>query len=118
MRSFPTSRSVSYTHLDVYKRQVLAENAFSNAEDKYGSLSTAAKNIISASDKYTSGAKLSDSAVTVESLKQWQAGSIIIWSGHGGYIDRFKECFVTGEDLTEKNMEQYKDCLLYTSRCV
>lgn len=94
--------------ISVYQ-PVLAENAFSNAEDKYGSLSTAAKNIISASDKYTSGAKLSDSAVTVESLKQWQAGSIIIWSGHGGYSDRFKECFVTGEDLTEKNMEQYKE---------
>ena len=93
--------------ISVYQ-PVLAEEGFANASKTYGSVSDAAKEIISASDKYTSGTNLTNDAVTLESLKQWQPGSIIMWIGHGSYDGLLKECFITGEEVTEKSMERYE----------
>lgn len=93
--------------ISVYQ-PVLTEEGFANASKTYGSVSDAAKEIISASDKYTSGTNLTNDAVTLESLKQWQPGSIIMWIGHGSYDGLLKECFITGEEVTEKSMERYE----------
>lgn len=93
--------------ISVYQ-PVLAEEAFADASQFYGPLGDAAKEIINASNKYTSGANLTNSAVTLESLKQWQPGSIIMWIGHGGYDEQIKECFLTGEEVTEESAERYE----------
>lgn len=89
----------------------LQEKAFSK-EDKEAPLADAAKKIVTASaGGFVSGYNRSDSGVTVDSVKDWRSGSLIIWNGHGNYTDTFKESFMTGEAYTQSAAQKYQSDL-------
>lgn len=50
-------------------------------------------------------------AMTVDSVKDWGSGSLIIWNGHGNYTDTFKESFMTGEAYTQSADQKYRSDL-------
>ena len=60
---------------------------------------------------FVSGYNRSDSGVTVDSVKDWSSGSLIIWNGHGNYTDTFKESFMTGEAYTQSADQKYRSDL-------
>ena len=96
---FPT---VSYTHLDVYKRQALFTTSTRNA---------APSNVFHAAQtKEPYGMPFN--AVSYTHLARYaEYGS----TGEGAPItDRVK----WAKQLTKKEAALYDDCLLYTSRCV
>ena len=89
----------------------LQEKAFAK-EDKNAPLADAAKKIVTASaGGFVSGYNRSDSGVTVDSVKDWRSGSLIIWNGHGNYTDTFKESFMTGEAYTQSADQKYRSDL-------
>ena len=61
------------------------DNTFRSAQEKYGSRRDIASRIALADGHYPYNSDFGGSNVTVASMKKWDAGSIILWLGHGMY---------------------------------
>lgn len=63
----------------------------------------AAELIESAYHSFSFSTDLEDSAVTVESVKQWPSHSIIIWMGHGGHSSRLDNPAFSGSYIAVRD---------------
>lgn len=83
------------------------DNTFRSAQEKYGSMRDIASRIALADGHYPYNSDFGGSNVTVASMKKWDAGSIILWLGHGMYDKTLGPCLVVNESQSDPN--KYED---------
>lgn len=86
-----------------------ADKSFYNEQRKYGSIVDMGSKVAAADSRYPYTANWGGENVTVGKLKEWGAGSVVLWLGHGLYDKNIGPCLVTGETVTAEKNQKYAD---------
>lgn len=83
------------------------DKCFENKQKKYGYVTDLAKKIAQKDSGYPYVADYGGTKLTVDSAKEWNSNSIIIWVGHGGYDEDIGPCLITCQVRTDDNLQRF-----------
>lgn len=83
------------------------DKCFENKQKKYGYVTDLAKKIAQKDSGYPYVADYGGTNLTVDSAKEWNSNSIIIWVGHGDYDEDIGPCLITSQVRTDDNFQRF-----------
>lgn len=83
------------------------DKCFENKQKKYGYVTDLAKKIAQKDSGYPYVADYGGTKLTVDSAKEWNSNSIIIWVGHGDYDEDLGPSLITCQVRTDDNFERF-----------